>query len=67
MKAGNEPCSYHRRALDDSISGIGGMKAPARVFCDHGGRIHGYCMLESAENISIGQADPRPYLACQSE
>ena len=63
----DERCAYCGQVLDDPIVGLGGMNAPVRVPCDHGGRIHGRCMLERADRIACGSADPRPCLACQSE
>ena len=43
------------------------MNAPVQVSCDHRGRAHGHCMLERAECIAVGNADPWPCLACRSE
>ena len=67
IKVRDKPCAYCGRALDDPIDGLEGMNAPVRVPCDHGGRVHGLCMLERADLIACGSADPRPRIACQSE
>ena len=58
IAARDEPCPYCEQALDDPIDGLGGMNAPVQVPCDHGGRVHGRCMLERAERIECGSADP---------
>ena len=42
------------------------MNVSVQVPCDHGGRVHGQYMLERAER-ALGNADPRPCIACQSE
>ena len=65
--AGDEPCSYCGRALDDPIDGMMGMNAPIQVPCNRGGRAHNICTLERTDRIALGYAKPRPCPLCQSE
>ena len=67
IEARDESCAACGQALDDPVAGLGGLNAPVQVPCDHGGRVHGRCMLERADRIACRSADPRPCLACQSE
>ena len=43
------------------------MNIPVQVPCEHGRRVHDHFMLECAEFIALGNADPRLCLTCQSE
>ena len=65
--AGNESCSYCGWALDDPYGGMVGMNTPVQISCEHGGQVHGHYVLERAERTALGNADPRPCLAWQSE
>ena len=68
IEARDEPCASCGQALDDPIDGLGGMNAngTGTVRRSRAGT-RPLCMLERADRIACGSADPRPCLACQSE
>ena len=39
----------------------------ALISCPHGEQVHARCMLDRAERLASGHADPQPFVACRSE
>ena len=53
--------------LSITLEGMSGEEdARVPVPCAHGGFVHTLCMLDCAENLARGYADPRPCVACRS-
>ena len=48
----------------DGQSGDSHVRVP--IPCTHGGLVHVRCMLDRADSIARGYADPRPCVVCQS-
>ena len=59
-------CTYCSRALVDSDGQSGDSHVRVPIPCTHGGFVHARCMLDRAERIARGYADPRPCIVCQS-
>ena len=59
-------CTYCGWPLDNSSGESGEDDARVPVPCAHGGFVHTRCMLDRAENLARGYADPRPCVACRS-
>ena len=64
---GASPRAYCRRALEeptgDSVVGY----LWALIPCPHGEQVHARCMLDRAERLASGHADPQPCFACRLE
>ena len=60
-------CTYCGRARDDSKGGAGDNHMRVPIPCPHGGYVHVCCMLERAEHLARGHADPRFCVAYRSE
>ena len=59
-------CTYCGWPLDNSSGESGKDDALVPVPCAHGGFVHTRCMMNRAENLARGYADPRPCVACRS-
>ena len=60
-------CTYCGRALDYSDGQSGDSHVLVPISCTNGGFVHSRCMLDRADRIARGHADPRPCVAFQSE
>ena len=61
-----ESCTYCGRALDDPAEELEENHVQVPIPCAHDGLVHGRCMLDHAEHLARGHADPRPCVACRS-
>lgn len=61
-----EPCTYCGRALDDSAEDSEDNHEQVPRPCAHGGLLHACCMLDRAEHLARGYADPRRCIASRS-
>ena len=59
-------CTYCGRALVDSDGQSGDSHVRVPIPCTHGGFVHARCMLDLADRIARGYADPRLCGVCQS-
>jgi len=64
---GASPCTYCGRALEESTGDLAVDSLWASFPCPHGEQVHARCMLDRAECLARGQADPQPCAACRSE
>ena len=64
---GTSLCTYCRRALEDSAGGSTVDSLWACISCPHGEQVHASCMLDRAERLASGHADPQPCVTCRSE
>ena len=64
---GASPCAYCGRALKNSTGDSAVDSLWALIPCPHGDQVHAHCMLDRAERLQSGNADPQPCVACRPE
>ena len=60
-------CTYCGRAVEDSTGGSAVDSLWACIPCCHGEQVHVSCMLQGADRLASGHADPQPCVTCRSE
>ena len=57
---GASPCAYCGRALEEPTGDSAVDYLWALIPCPHGEQVHARCMIDRAERLAIGHADPQP-------
>ena len=63
---GASPCAYCGRALEEPTGDSAVDSLWALFPCPHGEQVHARCMLDRAERLANGHAEPQPCVACHS-
>ena len=64
---GSSPTTYCGQPLEEPTGDSAVDSLWALVPCPHGEQVHARCMLDRAERLASGDADPQPCVACRSE
>ena len=59
-------CAYCGRALEEPTGDSAVDSLWALIPCPHGEQVHARCMVDRAERLASGHADPQPCVACRS-
>ena len=59
-------CTYCGWSFDGSVGESEDNYVRVPVPCAHGGFVHALCMMDRAEHLARGHADPRPCVSCRS-
>ena len=66
-RTGASRCAYCGRALEEPTWDSAVYSLWALNPCPHGEQVHARCMLDRAERLASGHADPQQCVACRSE